>query len=305
MHQDYAFICKHEPFAATRELIHRLHRARADHDAFLSFFHKDCRLTIVGQAPDYPFSGIYVGKSGVRALLQRIDGQVELTEGRILNLLVDGDRVALRRSVSVRHRGTAATIRLAVANLIRFRGGKVLSISEYIDTAWLKKLSDEEWRRKARRSGGAPARETAAVSTQARPSHDHPFAATRELVMRAHQQRYDHEAFLGHFHDDCTFRIVGRIRDYPFGGLYVGKAAVGALFRRIDDQIEQRDDRILNLLVDGDKVAIRRSVTIRHYGTSARTRLVVADLFRLRDQKVAEISEYIDTAWLKKLTGDA
>jgi ketosteroid isomerase-like protein len=133
---------------------------------------------------------------------------------------------------------------------------------------------------------------------------DHPFAATRDLVMHAHRKRYDLAAFLAYFQDDCTFQIVGRVPDYPFSGVHVGKAGVGALLRRIDAQIEQTEDRILNLLVDGDRVAVRRSVVVRHYGTAARTRLVVGDIFTLRDGKVAEIIEYVDTAWLKTLTGD-
>jgi hypothetical protein len=143
MRQEHAFVRRHDPFAPTRELIYQLHQARFDHEAFLGFFCEDCRFRIVGQVPDYPFSALYVGKSGVRALLERIDGQVELTEGKILNLLIDGDRVALRRSILVRHHGTAASIRLVVGNLIVLRDAKVLELSEYIDTDWLKKLAGD------------------------------------------------------------------------------------------------------------------------------------------------------------------
>ena len=46
-------------------------RCVSDHEAFLGFFCEDCRFRIVGQVPDYPFSALYVGKCGVRALLSK------------------------------------------------------------------------------------------------------------------------------------------------------------------------------------------------------------------------------------------
>jgi ketosteroid isomerase-like protein len=129
-------------------------------------------------------------------------------------------------------------------------------------------------------------------------------AATRELISRLHQARWDHEAFVEFFREDCAFRIIGQVPDYPFSGVYVGKRGVRDLLRRIDDQIEMTDGKILNLLIDGDQVALRRSVVVRHHGTAARTRLFVANVITLQDGRVREICEHIDTAWLKKLAGD-
>ena len=74
------------------------------------------------------------------------------------------------------------------------------------------------------------------------------------------------------------------------------------LFRRIDAEIQMSENKILNLVVEGETVGLRRSVVVRHHGTAAMTRLIVGDFLKIRDGKIAEIHEYSDTAWLKRLT---
>ncbi len=68
--------------------------------------------------------------------------------------------------------------------------------------------------------------------------------------------------------------------------------------------MELGDHKILNIVVDGDMVAVRRSVEARHYGTSAFARLLVGNLLRLREGKIAEAYEYVDTCWLRRLSGE-
>jgi hypothetical protein len=78
------------------------------------------------------------------AMMRRIDGEVEMSDHRVLNLLVDGDNAALRRSVVVRHHGTAACTRLIIGNFVRFRNARIFEVYEYAETSWLRRLSGDD-----------------------------------------------------------------------------------------------------------------------------------------------------------------
>jgi ketosteroid isomerase-like protein len=132
---------------------------------------------------------------------------------------------------------------------------------------------------------------------------DDPDRLQSDFVRQALDARSDLEKFMGFFHDDATIAIVGGIYDYAFSGVYRGRENILALLRRIDAEIEMSDHRILNLVVDGDKIALRRSTLVRHRGTAAARRLILGNLATMRDGKVAELHEYVDTAWLKKMSG--
>jgi ketosteroid isomerase-like protein len=128
----------------TRELIGEILVSRAQPKKFIEYLHEDCVCHVIGARHDYPFGGEYRGREQILGLLHRIDAEVELTEHRILNIVVDNDNVALKRETLVRHHGTAAVAKLTVANLLRLRDGKIADAYEYIDTGWLRRLSGDE-----------------------------------------------------------------------------------------------------------------------------------------------------------------
>ncbi len=127
---------------------------------------------------------------------------------------------------------------------------------------------------------------------------------TRELVAELLVARASPKKLIEYFHEDGVFHVIGTTHDYSFSGVYRGREQIFGLLRRIDAEVELGEHRILNIIVDGDYVAIRRTTLARHHGTSAFARLTVANLLRLRDGKIAEAYEYVDTCWLKRLSGD-
>jgi ketosteroid isomerase-like protein len=124
------------------------------------------------------------------------------------------------------------------------------------------------------------------------------------LVGKILSLRSEPQRMIDYFHDDCVFHVIGTSHDYSFSGDYRGRNQLLDLFRRIDTDIEMQDHKILNLVIDGDRVGLRRSTMVRHRGTSARARLLVGNFIRFRDDRIAEIYEYVDTCWLKRLSGD-
>lgn len=126
----------------------------------------------------------------------------------------------------------------------------------------------------------------------------------RELVAAILASRTEPKRFVEYFHEDGVVHVIGTSHDYTFSGDYRGRAQICALLQRIDMEVELGEHKILNMIVDGDNVAIRRSAEARHHGTSAFARLLIGNLLRLRDGRIAEAFEYVDTCWLRRLSGD-
>jgi ketosteroid isomerase-like protein len=118
------------------------------------------------------------------------------------------------------------------------------------------------------------------------------------------ESRGDPAKCLEYFHEDAVFYVLGRLCDYSASGVFRGREQILSHFRRIDSEVECSERKILNLVVEGDKVGVRRSVVVRHHGTAAVSQLVFADFVKFRDSKIVEVFEYADTAWLKRLSGD-
>ena len=127
---------------------------------------------------------------------------------------------------------------------------------------------------------------------------------TRELVIATLESRADPAKCVEYFHEDAVFYVLGRLCDYPASGVFRGREQILGHFRQIDSEVECSERKILNLVVEGDKVGVRRSVVVRHHGTAAVSQLIFADFVKFRGEKIAEVFEYADTAWLKRLSGD-
>lgn len=132
------------PESSKYELVGEILSARADLAKFADYVQDDAVFTFVGNICDYSFSGVYRGRKSILDLLRRIDVEVELSDHKILNLVIEGDRFGLRRSTLVRHRGTSATRVLTLGNFVTLRDGKIAEGYEYVDTSWLRKMAGEE-----------------------------------------------------------------------------------------------------------------------------------------------------------------
>jgi ketosteroid isomerase-like protein len=133
---------------------------------------------------------------------------------------------------------------------------------------------------------------------------DEPGRKTRELIGQILLSRSQPKKLIEYFHEDGVFHVIGTTHDYSFSGVYRGREQILGLLHRIDAEVELGDHKILNVVIDGDNVAIRRTTQARHHGTSAFAKLMVANLMRLRDGKIAEAYEYVDTCWLRRLSGE-
>ncbi|MCW2283469.1 ketosteroid isomerase-like protein [Rhodoblastus acidophilus] len=142
---------RHEPeiksedrLAEIRDRVAQVLASRGDIDAFLSFFHEDAVFHMTGSVPSFPFAGVYAGKGAIRTMIERIDVEVEHTGMKILHLLIEDNKLALLRSVSLRHRGTAARTDLIVSNFVTFEDLKAVEIQEHFDTLSYASLASDD-----------------------------------------------------------------------------------------------------------------------------------------------------------------
>ena len=115
----------------------------------------------------------------------------------------------------------------------------------------------------------------------------------RRILLEALVARAEPQKFVEYFHEDACIRLIGQHRDYRFAGDFRGRTQILDLCRRI-----------LSLVVDGDKVALRRSCLARHHASGGEQRLTMAALMKFRDLRIAEGVEYADTTWLKRMLGE-
>ncbi len=113
---------------------------RARPDDFIRYFHEDAVLHMVGDRRDCVFYGVYRGKAQILNLLRDVDAEFEREDHRILSVVIEGDTIALRRLVELRHRGTSQAEQLVIAHLIRTRAGLIQEVFEYGDTATMRRL---------------------------------------------------------------------------------------------------------------------------------------------------------------------
>ena len=126
------------------------------------------------------------------------------------------------------------------------------------------------------------------------PEENHP--EIRALIERMLLRRSRPDEFITLFQPDAVMHMVGDQRDWPYFGVYRGQAQILELQRRISMEFERLNDRILNIVAEGDCFAVRRLLEVRHHGSSQRELLVLGDFVRTRGGLIDTFFQYSDTA---------
>ena len=74
------------------------------------------------------------GKSACIEFGQAMNVFFEYVDHRIDEMVIDGDRVALKRTARLRNRGSGVESDVAICNFLTFRDGLMIAIEEYPDT---------------------------------------------------------------------------------------------------------------------------------------------------------------------------
>ena len=117
-------------------------RAAGDLRGMLELAAEDVVYNMRGNWAGFPYTRPVRGKKMVAEALAMIAVQFENLGSVVHDLVIDGDRVAVRRTAKIRHRGTGKVGEVDIADFVRFRDGLVVEFTEVADFMALAQLED-------------------------------------------------------------------------------------------------------------------------------------------------------------------
>jgi ketosteroid isomerase-like protein len=245
-----------------------------------------------GPSGPLTFDGVDAVVEGVRG----IDVNLEFVSFEVLDLIVDGARVALLWHATLRNRGTGVCGDLAVFDLITVQDGKIVSYLEYFDTDGFARLMAGEPQpdvaRRANSVGLTPVK--ALFVPAAAPSRGEVESLLRTFW--ADRIGRGGAAIALHCTDEVELHLIGDQSQVPFARRHVGLEAARALVDQIDIEFEMLSHRIVDVLVDGPRAAVRWAADVRHRGTGMRGHVECFEHVVTRGGRIASITEFFDTA---------
>jgi ketosteroid isomerase-like protein len=121
---------------STRAAVTELYAAyaRRDFDRVASLIDDDVDWIIYGPMQVFPFAGHRRGKVAVLEALGGIAKDYMLESYVPKVMIVDGDWAAVMSDVAFRQRATDRTLRFHIANVLRFRDGRLVEFREFANT---------------------------------------------------------------------------------------------------------------------------------------------------------------------------
>jgi ketosteroid isomerase-like protein len=103
---------------------------------------------------------------------------------------------------------------------------------------------------------------------------------------------------------DVVCEFVGDKSRIPYAGRHFGVDALLHILRAINIDFAQSEPQIDDVIIDGGRVALRRSVRWRHRGTGLEGRVDLADFVRFENGLIAELIEFRDSITILSIQGD-
>ena len=104
------------------------------------------------------------------------------------------------------------------------------------------------------------------------------------------------EAVGAMFAEDAQFRIVGSPEFSMLATTVKGREAITGLFRTISDSFGLEAFSIEDLLIDGNKAAVRWSARVQNITSGETFTTELADFIEIDGGKIISLSEFLDTA---------
>jgi ketosteroid isomerase-like protein len=134
------------------------------------------------------------------------------------------------------------------------------------------------------------------------PKSDRDFIEQRIRALLKMREDGDLAGLLSLAAPDIIYDIRGNWSAFPFSEPVRGKEMTAQALMMIAVHCENLGNVLHDIVIDGDKVALRRTATIRHRGTGKVGTVEISDFVRFRDGLVVELVESADPvtlAWLE------
>jgi ketosteroid isomerase-like protein len=106
----------------------------------------------------------------------------------------------------------------------------------------------------------------------------------------------DMETLAGACAADAKFQIAGSPEFSILATAAEGHEGVMALLQTMTDSFALEDFTVLDLLIDGGKVAVRWRATVNVFTAGQTYETELADILEIKDGKVVAFTEFLDTA---------
>ena len=116
--------------------------AEQDIDAALTFLTPNARVVLGADRRAMPFFGCYEGEAGIRRAFREIHIEYDVLAQNFRDALVDGNRIVLRRTCRMRHRGTGKVMNVEFCDWLQFQDGFVSELTMMPETMALAELVD-------------------------------------------------------------------------------------------------------------------------------------------------------------------
>ncbi len=286
----------HGAGAELRRRIHDAVKARfwGPLDRFLQdFFAPDVVVHYNCVKEGVPAPGVWLGREALGESIRQVDIEYEWLDVEVFDIVVDGDRAAVRWRAFWRNRGSGAPGAMELAHFLRFNNGLIVEMHEFLDNS-----SDVRPHRSTLRpleeiiSPPPPGLDRAEIERRAR------------TLMTASASGPDLKAIRSLCAPDVICEFVGDRARIPYAGRHVGVEALVNIIRTIAVDFQQSSVETRELLVDGGRVAGRRAVEWRHHGTGRRGRVELAAFARFEKGLAVELIEYRDSIAVLEMQGD-
>ena len=111
----------------------------------------------------------------------------------------------------------------------------------------------------------------------------------------------DVEAILEWLAPDFVYKACGEWTRPPCVARQCDRETFAELLRLVNVEFEELGSEIHEFLIDGDRVAVHRTIRMRNRGAGPAVSLDEWDCFRFRERLVAEFAAYVDAAKLDGL----
>ncbi len=291
-------------------------RERGDAPALLARLAPDFVYRAHGAWPMWPYHGGPIDAAQFADAARRLNAEIEFLGSDIHELLIDGDTVALHATSVARNRGAGAPVAFDQWMVFRFRDNLLVGMAIYVDAAKAALLPpsglvEVHARFQPRRpapdwlSGGngdgRPARAVVA-DTPAPPGPDRGEARSRTFMERLVRDVFllrakgDFEGMLGRLAPDFVYNPRGAWTKPPLMADRCDRATFAESLRLVNVEFEDLGGEIHEFLVDGDRVAVHRTIRIRNRGAGDVVHLDEWVCFRICAGLIVEMASYVDSA---------
>jgi ketosteroid isomerase-like protein len=277
-----------------RRLVHELIKLRTAGDipATLKLFAEDVELNYncakVGLFP----AGQWRGHDALRDNLRRTGIEFEPLDAEVKDVLVEGDRAAVRWTSHWRRRATGQVHCMDMAHFLRWRKNRIAEMHEFVDRHAQSRAADETPR-----------------SFEEMLNPPHPGLSREEMAQRMMElgnfsrQGPEVELFRRYCSPDVVCEFVGDRATISYAGRHRGIGALVNIVRTIGVDFEQVGGATPEMVVEGGAVATRRTVEWRHRGTGRRGIVELADFVRFEGGLIVELVEFRDSVALLQMQG--